>query len=417
MSQNTLERVRVLTDVQRGVWTDHLDLGPGDLGLPKTSNVRIRKWTFRGGLSDGVEAVEVRSGPLSFTVLPTRGMSLWQAEYHGVRVGWRSPVTGPVHPAFVHLSDRGGLGFLAGFDECVVRCGLEFNGAPGPDVVLNNRGEAVPMNLTLHGRIANLPAHEVGIGVRPGDPPEVAVWGVVDEAMLFGPALRLRTVISAPVGGHTVRVRDEVINRRGAEAEMQLLYHCNFGPPWLGAGARLCAPVDTVAPRDARAAEEANGWAEYRGPTPGDAEQVYWLRLRSDAKGWTVAALRSPQGDRAVAVRFNTHSLPYFTQWKCTAAEECGYVTGLEPATNFPNPRSFERRHGRVVRLVPGGSFRTEVVLDIRDQRAAVEALEREVAELQGNHMPVVHVGPREDWSPIPSPRRRRRLPTRNNGS
>ena len=47
-----------------------------------------------------------------------------------VEVGWQSPVDGPVHPQFVPLADPSGLGFLDGFDELIVRCGLESNGAP-----------------------------------------------------------------------------------------------------------------------------------------------------------------------------------------------------------------------------------------------------------------------------------------------
>ena len=44
-------------------------------------------------------------------------MGLWRGDYHGLPLGWRSPVLGPVHPKFVEQADRGGLGWLAGFDE------------------------------------------------------------------------------------------------------------------------------------------------------------------------------------------------------------------------------------------------------------------------------------------------------------
>ena len=40
---------------------------------------------------------------------------------------------GPVHPKFVDLSVRGGLGWLTGFDEWLCRCGLAWNGPPGDD--------------------------------------------------------------------------------------------------------------------------------------------------------------------------------------------------------------------------------------------------------------------------------------------
>jgi len=43
--------------------------------------------------------------------------------------------------------------------------------------------------------------------------------------------------------------------------------------------------------------------------------------------------------------------LPYFVIWKNTVDVSDGYVCGLEPSTNFPNPRTFEETKGRVIQL------------------------------------------------------------------
>ena len=64
----------VLTDARNRVWTERFELGPGDLGLPKTLPWSIRKEILRGGLSEGVDLIAVNNGALSFSVLPTRGM-------------------------------------------------------------------------------------------------------------------------------------------------------------------------------------------------------------------------------------------------------------------------------------------------------------------------------------------------------
>ena len=53
-------------------------------------------------------------------------------------------------------------------------------------------------------------------------------------------------------------------------------------------------------------------------------------------------------GDKAVVLRFPQTQLPGFTLWKNTAGPRDGYVTGLEPATNYPNPRPFEKVRDRV---------------------------------------------------------------------
>ena len=147
----------VLTDADTRTWVESIEIGPADLGLPD-EGWSIRKTTLRGGVSDGVDIIEVDNGALSFSVLPTRGMGIWKGAYKGLDVAWNSPVKGPVHPALVDLQDRGGLGWLGGFDEVVARCGLDSTGAPGTDVVPNNMGVPTEVALTLHGKIANIPA-------------------------------------------------------------------------------------------------------------------------------------------------------------------------------------------------------------------------------------------------------------------
>src|SRR5262249_4461732 len=148
-------------------------------------------------------------------------------------------------------------------------------------------------------------------------------------------------------GSNRVMIHDVVENRAARPAEMQMLYHCNLGPPFLEAGSRVLAPVRELAPLTARAAEGIDTFETYTGPLVGFAAQVYGYDLLPDAHGHTLALLLNAAADRAVALRFNPHELPCFTVWKNTGALEEGYVTGLEPATNYPNFRTFERQQGR----------------------------------------------------------------------
>ena len=115
----------ILADRRGDTWRESFDLA-GDAWS-------IRKRMLHGGPSEGVEVVEVNNGALSFTILPTRGMGLWKGRYKNLDLGWSSPVIGPVHPKFVELSARGGLGWLTGFDEWLCRCGMAWNGPPGDD--------------------------------------------------------------------------------------------------------------------------------------------------------------------------------------------------------------------------------------------------------------------------------------------
>jgi len=389
-----------LTDVSQRVYVDRLDLNPSAVAMPSEVPWAIRKRTLRGGLCDGVDIIEVDNGALSFTLVPTRGMGLWRGAYRGTFIGWQAPVTGPVNPWFVNPLDQGGLGWLKGFDECIVRCGLNSNGPPCTDVVPDNNGNPAKVQLALHGRIANQPANRVEVQIKPGPPTELVVIGLVDESMLFCPQLRLVTRISTVVGSNRLTLSDRVINQREVPEEVELLYHCNYGMPFLDEGARLVAPSLEVAPRDPRAAEGIGSYATYLGPTPGYVEQCYWHGLAADGAGMTLAMLRNAAGDRGVVLRYPKAQLPCFTQWKNTVGEREGYVTGLEPGINHPNPKTFEREKGRVAVLKPGESLSVDLAMDVHDTAAGVDAVEAEVASLMAGRTPTVHRRPIAKWSP-----------------
>ena len=387
----------ILTDVGANVWKENLFLGHDDLGVPDCT---VSKTRLQGGLRSGVDLVEVTNADLSFSVLPTRGMGLWKASFRGIPVGWESPVRGPVHPQWVDEVDRGGLGWLKGFDECIVRCGLASNGAPGEDVIVDNNGNRVSVNLTLHGKIANLPAHTLEVRSDPGAG-TVSVVGEVDESSLFLPGLRLRSTVSTSARSNRLIIRDEITNLKATPSELELVYHCNFGPPFLEADSKLLAPALEVAPRDARAVEGIRQIDTYLPPTPGYVEQVYFYDLAEGSGNHTLVALRNASKDRAVVLRFSKKELPHFTQWKNTVARSDGYVTGLEPGTNYPNLRGFEREKGRVIRLEPGQSYHCRLTLEVCTGRDQVAAIEDEITRLQGGRRPTIHQSPQGKYSPI----------------
>ena len=100
----------------------------------------------------------------------------------------------------MNLEARGGLGWLEGFNEWMARCGLEWAGHPGVDRFVNNVGEQAEMNLTLHGKVANIPASEVEVIVEGAPRPRIRVRGRVDERAFYGPKLELWTEVSTEPG-------------------------------------------------------------------------------------------------------------------------------------------------------------------------------------------------------------------------
>jgi galactose mutarotase-like enzyme len=158
-------------------------------------------------------------------------------------------------------------------------------------------------------------------------------------------------------------------------------------------------PAAKIAPRDATAASTLPHWDSYGPETPGAPEAVFFLDPRADDEGRTQATLRNAAGTQGVTVRFNKQQLPYFTLWKNRQSLRDGYVTGLEPGINFPNPKPFEQQRGRVVSLAPGESRRFEIVIEAHGDAAALGAAEQQVAALQADAPPVVLDKPDPDWS------------------
>jgi hypothetical protein len=195
-------------------------------------------------------------------------------------------------------------------------------------------------------------------------------------------------------------VHDVVENRSAQPAEAQVLYHVNVGPPFLEAGGRVLAPIKEMAPLTKRAAEGIDTYETYAGPVAGYAEQVYGYDLLADGHGRTLALLANAAADRGLAVRFARRELPCFVVWKNTAAAEDGYVTGLEPSTNYPNLRTFERQQGRVRLLPPGGRWEATLALDVFDTREGVAGAMAEVAKLQAQGPATVHRTPQARFSP-----------------
>ncbi len=386
------EQIFRLLDFDDQLHHDRFSLAPSpELQLAGSDDWRVELSTLHGGVSEGVLVVEFCNGPITLSVLPTRGMGIWKGRYRELPLEWKSPVCRPVHPAFVNLHDRGGLGWLNGFNELLVRCGLGYQGPPGTD-----EGQL----LTLHGRIANTPAHELTLAVSTAGQGRLTLQGVVDEFTMFGACYRLTSSIVMEAGADSLTIHDRIENIGGVPAPVSLLYHINVGQPFLEGGGGNAVAFREMAPRDARSAEGIDHHAVYDAPTPGFVEQAYYYKPATNAEGWSVAVLHNAARTAGFAVHYDAQQLPYFVVWKNTQSLQEGYVTGLEPAMNFPNFRGYERAQQRQPVLAPGESCAATMHWEFADSAAGVSQQLAEVAELQTGISPRIHRQPQPGWSP-----------------
>ena len=173
-----------------------------------------------------------------------------------------------------------------------------------------------------------------------------------------------------------------------------MLYHLNLGAPFLEAGSKIAVPFRELAPHTPHAAKALDGYDTYAGPVAGFAEEVFDFLPAAGPDGRTLALLRNAASTLGLAVRWNVRELPCFTNWKNTAAMKDGYVTGLEPGTNFPYFKAHERERGRVIQLPPDEKWEAIWSIEVADGARNVEQLATEIAGLQGRVTPTIHRTP-----------------------
>ena len=316
--------------------------------LRKIGNVSqaggTRSYELQDGRERGVRAIDFDTGTgFRFTVLPDRAMDVFSASWCGRSLCWHSP-SGPTAPGYYDPDKFEWLwSFYGGL---MVTCGLTQVGTPCED-----GGEL----LGLHGRVANIPAGNVSHGTRwEGNECTLFAEGIVTEARIFGPKLKLTRRITAKLGENRFFVHDTVENIGYEPCPHMIVYHCNIGYPVLDAGSKLLLPSKSAKPLNA-ATEKDPEWSTFSGPVRNYTERVYDHTLKPDSKGMIRAALVNEafDGGRGIGVylRYRLDQLPRFTEWKMLG--EGTYVVGMEPGNSRVTGRAAARESGELVILRP----------------------------------------------------------------
>ncbi|MEG3134402.1 aldose 1-epimerase family protein [Rouxiella sp. T17] len=376
LSGHAAAKTWVLTDVDNNTELGNWQVNSSQL-KPSSDAFSIEQKVLHGGKQEGSKVITLTSkNGLTIMLSPTRGMDLLRVTGHGVRLGWDSPVNEVVNPAYINLESRNGLGWLDGFNEMMVRCGFEWTGHPvTKDGVI----------YTLHGKAGNTPASKVEITVDEKAPYEIRIRGLLKEHTFKKANLETWTELRYVPGSDSFTIHDVLTNQADYPHDYQIIYHSNFGTPILEENARFIAPLESVSPFNDYAKKGLDHWATYGAPTKDFDEMVFNLKPKADSRGKTVAAVINSKGDKGASIEFDTHQLPLLTMWKNTDTLKQGYVTGIEPGTNYAYPVTVEKEQGRVKQLQPGQSTEFTLTYSLLKDAAAVQKVEQRVKDIQGN--------------------------------
>ncbi len=371
----------VLIDVEQNIYKETIQLGSSDVTPDSPVSWAVRKYVLHGGKQEGVDVIDVNNGKLSFTVVPTRGMSIQKVQMGDLHLGLDSPDKVLVHPKHIDLQTPRDLDELKHFNEWMIRSGLKHIGWPETGKPDDSIGDKEKME-TLRGEIGLTPASQVEVVVEREAPYLIRIRGKVDQTSENGAKFELWTEISTEPGSNTFQILDKITNLSEVEQEFEILYHVNYGMPLIGKDAKFFGPMRRITPIDEHSASDVSTFYSYREPMAEFAEQVYYLQLWADDNDQTKVMLHNAARDKAVSMAFSVEQLPFVALWKNPAAYEDGYVTALEPGTGFPRNKTIEREFGQVPKLAPNQSrsFAIDFTLHVGEEQ--VSKVQAQVANI-----------------------------------
>ena len=286
-----------------------------------------KRVTVAEGRAKGQGLIQVKTADgLRLTILEDKGLDILDVEYRGVNLGFLSKngLTNQNHTempgdSFVRYWQGGFLG----------TCGLRNVG--GPCTVDD---EPFP----LHGRIGLAAAENTGVDVNDT---HIVITGLLRETALFGPALEMHRTIEIPVDGAKIKVRDVVKNLTPEPQPIFLLYHINFGYPFLSEHLKSQFPAGEVKGRTPEAQKLLAEHAVFTKPVDGANENVFFHMPIAEKP---VVKLMNRQLGLAVDISYDKSQLPVLAQWRCLKSGD--YALGIEPSTSYIGGREQELANG-----------------------------------------------------------------------
>jgi hypothetical protein len=308
-----------------------------------------RRIVFSDGKMNGVKAVDVKTaGGLRLLISEERCLDILELSFKGINMGYLSR-NGVVSNMYAHPYS---IPYVTNFRQLwsggmLATCGLKNIGKAS-----ESEGE----QYNIHGRIGLTPAENVSIQV---DENNIVISGIMRETQLFGANLELHRIITIASDGSKIHLCDEVINNSPATEQVMLMYHINFGFPFLSKNTELRLPSGDVVPRTLWAEKNIEDRHIITDPVDVCEETVYYHYPRDEK---VMAELINHDLGVKASVFFNRDELPLLVEWKTMQSGE--YALGLEPSTSRLEGREEEIKRNDTVELPPFSSKQFNVNLN-----------------------------------------------------
>jgi len=340
----------LLTREHLRAWVGHID-----------QRTHAQVVTVLDGTAPGTRHLQIRTGgALDVDIALDRAGDISNVWASGVPIGWVSP------SGNAKIEPRSGWEALRSFPGgLVTTCGLEHALAPELLDMSRYGYEGRPSELApLHGRLMNSTARVSRLELV--EHPHLGLgWSVgleIRQAGLFAERFEMRRSVFVALDQPVLEFGDSITNIAAVPTPLALLYHVNFGWPFLSPETRFEASVDESA-----LATEHSDWS-LMGALRDDASQRFISHVLSpDEDGRAFVRITNPDlngGRLELELAFNARALPELFQW--TVPGKGFYVNAFEPG-NLPavgHVRALEE--DRMTVLQPGEEFRTSLSFTAR---------------------------------------------------
>ena len=290
------------------------------------------------GRGTGHKLIEVKTtAGLRAVLSESRCLDIAELEYRGVNLGYLSkngitqiPNTNPDVNSFRKY-------WFGGF---LSTCGVRNTGA-----FSEINGEFFP----FHGHIGMTPAEYLNITV---DENEIVITGRMRETELFAHSLEMERKIIIPSDGAKITVKDTVYNLTPEAETVLLLYHINFGFPFLSEDLELEFPKGEVRGRDDYDQQRISEHMKITKPIDGEPEVVFFHN--PSERDVVVKLSNEPLGMNA-KVSYDREQLSVLAEWKCMRSGD--YALGIEPSTSIIRGRKKELENGYDIKVPAFGKL------------------------------------------------------------
>lgn len=294
------------------------------------------------GKSFGVKCISVegRSG-LSFILVQDRAMDIAQLRYKGLNISYMTANGIPSYSLYGTSDKRFDTNPFLGM---MTTCGLDNT---GPACIDGGR------DYYQHGRLSNTPAENVVIKKNLDNlSPELSIECDISLYQLGNYNLRLHRNIMFLDKDSCIRVHDTVFNESGSEQQVCIMYHCNFGYPFLDENVLLDIPSYA---RKYKGFEDKtvsdDDVLRVLHPNPDWKPQVIYHMF--DGDGLNTVRIKNLKQNVSVALSFDGSTLPYMNQWRMFRDRE--FVLSLEPCNTIPYGRASQKEKHMAKFIEPYG--------------------------------------------------------------